>query len=176
MTDVMAWIGLGSNLDDPLRQVNTGLVELDRLPQSRLQACSGLYRSAPMGPQDQPDYINAVASVKTALSAEALLEALQTIEQAHRRIRHEHWGPRTLDLDILLYGDKVIDAPLLRVPHPGLAERNFVLVPLAEIAAQLSVPGLGAVQVLCGAVSNEGLERVADAEWHGTASDPDVSG
>lgn len=176
MTDVVAWIGLGSNLDDPLRQVNTGLVELDRLSQSRLLACSGLYRSAPMGPQDQPDYINAVASVETALSAEGLLEALQAIEQAHRRIRHEHWGPRTLDLDILLYGDKVVDTPLLNVPHPGLAERNFVLVPLAEIAPQLSVPGLGRLSLLLEAVNNEGLERVADAEWHGTVPDPDVSG
>ncbi len=173
MTEVVAWIGLGSNLDDPARQVNTALTALDGLPQSRLLACSGLYRSPPMGPQDQPDYINAVASLKTALPAEALLEALQSIEQAHARVRGEHWGPRTLDLDILLYGDDIIESPRLSVPHPGLAQRHFVLTPLAEIAPQLSVPGLGNVQVLRDRLGNEGLERVADAEWHASASGPD---
>jgi len=176
MTEVVAWIGLGSNLDDPARQVNTALAALDRLPQSRLLACSGLYRSAPMGPQDQPDYMNAVAGLETALPAGALLEALQAIEQAHARVRGEHWGPRTLDLDILLYGDDVIDSPQLSVPHPGLAQRNFVLAPLAEIAPQLSVPGLGSVQVLRDALDNAGLERVADAEWQATAPGPDVTG
>jgi 2-amino-4-hydroxy-6-hydroxymethyldihydropteridine diphosphokinase len=175
MTEVVAWIGLGSNLDDPRKQVNTALAELDRLSQSRLLACSGLYRSAPMGPQDQPDYINAVASMETALSAEALLDALQTIEQAHRRVHREHWGPRTLDLDILLYGDEVIDTPRLKVPHPGMAGRNFVLVPLAELAPRLSVPGLGEVQALLSAVSDEGLERTGDAEWRTSTPDPDVS-
>ena len=175
MTDVVAWVGLGSNLDDPVRQVNTALATLDQLPQSRLLACSGLYRSAPMGPQDQPDYINAVAGVETALSAEALLEALQAIEQAHARVRGEHWGPRTLDLDILLYGDEIIETPRLTVPHPGIAERNFVLVPLTELAPQLSVPGLGRVQVLRDAVSNKGLKRVADAEWQSTAPGSEVT-
>jgi 2-amino-4-hydroxy-6-hydroxymethyldihydropteridine diphosphokinase len=175
MTEVVAWIGLGSNLDDPCKQVNTALAELDGLPQTHLLACSGLYRSPPMGPQDQPDYINAVAGIGTELSAEALLAALQAIEQAHRRVRGQHWGPRTLDLDILLYGDEVIDVPHLKVPHPGLAERNFVLVPLAELAPQLTVPGLGEVQTLRNAASNEGLERIGDAEWQATTADPDVS-
>ncbi len=165
MSDVVAWIGLGSNLDDPVRQVNTALAAVGRLPESRLLACSGLYRSAPMGPQNQPDYINAVAGVQTSLSAEVLLEALQAIESAHARVRGERWGARTLDLDILLYGDEVINTPRLTVPHPGIAERNFVLAPLAELAPQLSVPGRGVVQALRDAVSNKGLERVADAEW-----------
>ena len=119
-----------------------------------------------MGPQDQPDYINAVAGVETALSAEALLEGLQAIEQAHARVRTGHWGPRTLDLDILLYGDDTIERPQLTVPHPGIVERNFVLVPLSELAPRLSVPGLGVVQDLRDAAGDEGLERVADAEWH----------
>jgi len=175
MTDVVAWVGLGSNLDDPVTQVNAALAALGQLPQSRVLACSGLYRSAPMGPQDQPDYINAVAGLETALSAEALLEALQDIEQAHARVRGEHWGPRTLDLDILLYGDEVIETPHLTVPHPGIAERNFVLAPLAELAPQLSVPGLGKVQVLRDAVSNKGLKRVADAEWQSVAPGSDVT-
>ena len=174
MTDVVAWIGLGSNLDNPVRQVNTALAALDDLPKSRLRACSGLYRSAPMGPQDQPDYINAVAALDTALSAPALLEALQGIEQAHARVRGRHWGPRTLDLDILLYGDAVIDSPTLSVPHPGLATRNFVLAPLAEIAPRLTVPGLGEVQHLRDAVSHADLVRVADAEWPAAAPGPDV--
>jgi len=176
MTDVVAWIGLGSNLNDPLKQVNTALVALDRLPQSRLLACSGLYRSAPMGPQNQPDYINAVASIETTLSAEGLLDALQRIEQVHQRAPAERWGPRTLDLDILLYGDENIHTPRLNVPHPGMAKRNFVLTPLAELAPQLSVPGLGEVQALRDILTNEGLERVGDAEWRAIASDPDVKG
>lgn len=175
MTECVAWVGLGSNLDDPVRQVNSALAEIDRIPQSRLLACSGLYRSAPMGPQDQPDYINAVASVETSLPAEALLDALQSIEQAHQRVRGEHWGPRTLDLDILLYGNEVIDSPRLAVPHAGLAERNFVLAPLAELAPQLSVPGLGKVQRLLDEINMEGLERVADTEWHPPAPDPGVT-
>lgn len=173
MTDVVAWIGLGSNLNDPARQVNTALAELDRLPQSRLLACSGLYRSAPMGPQDQPDYINAVAGLVTALQASALLDALQAIEQAHRRVRGEHWGPRTLDLDILLYGADRIDTPALKVPHPGMADRNFVLLPLAEVVPQLMVPGLGDIEALCHAVGDSGLERIGDAEWHPAAPDMD---
>lgn len=176
MNDVVAWVGLGSNLDDPATQLNTAIAELDQLPQSRLFACSGLYRSAPMGPQDQPDYFNAVAGVETGLSAEALLEGLQTIEQMHARIRARHWGPRTLDLDILLYGDDVINSPHLTVPHPGIARRNFVLVPLSEIEPQLIVPGLGAVQVLRDTIGDEGLKRVADAKWHSTAPDPDLTG
>ncbi|TCK19000.1 2-amino-4-hydroxy-6-hydroxymethyldihydropteridine diphosphokinase [Thiogranum longum] len=175
MTEIVAWIGLGSNLNDPARQVNNALAELDQLPRSRLLVCSGLYRSAPMGPQDQPDYINAVAGLATALPAAALLDLLQAIEQAHRRVRGEHWGPRTLDLDILLYGDERIETPGLKVPHPGMVERNFVLAPLAEVAPQLLVPGLGEVQALCNTVSDVGLERVGDAEWHATAPDPDVN-
>jgi len=174
MTSIVAWIGLGSNLDDPCGQVNSAFAELGQLPQSRLKACSGLYRSAPMGPPDQPDYINAVAALETGLSAEALLTALQSIEQAHRRVRGEHWGPRTLDLDILLYGDEVIDRPQLTVPHPGIGERNFVLAPLAELAPALSIPGLGVVKVLRDAAGDAGLERVADAQSPSRVPDTDV--
>lgn len=158
-----AWVGLGSNLEQPREQVRSALVELTTLPDTRLIATSSLYRSAPMGPQDQPAYINAVACLETRLSAEALLDALQAIESAHGRVRRgEHWGPRTLDLDVLLYGSECISSPRLTVPHPGIAERNFVLYPLAEIDPDLDIPGLGLLRVVLAGCSSEGLERLAE--------------
>ncbi len=140
---VTAYIGLGSNLADPQARLRRAFAELAQLPQSQLLAQSSLYRSAPMGSQDQPDYLNAVAALETALSPLALLAGLQAVEVAHQRVRGERWGPRTLDLDLLLYADQTIDLPTLTVPHPGLYERNFVLYPLAEIASGLVIPGLG---------------------------------
>ncbi len=140
---VTAYIGLGSNLADPQARLRRAFAELAQLPQSQLLAQSSLYRSAPMGSQDQPDYLNAVAALETALSPLALLAGLQAVEAAHQRVRGERWGPRTLDLDLLLYADQTIDLPTLTVPHPGLYERNFVLYPLAEIASGLVIPGLG---------------------------------
>jgi 2-amino-4-hydroxy-6-hydroxymethyldihydropteridine diphosphokinase len=135
-----AWIGLGSNLEDPLAQVSTALQELRLLPDTTLAARSSLYRSDPVGPPGQPDYINAVAALDTRLEPEALLDALQAIEQMHQRVRKIHWGPRTLDLDLLLYGDQVISTPRLTVPHAYMTERNFVLWPLAELAPELILP------------------------------------
>lgn len=135
-----AWIGLGSNLEDPLAQVSTALQELKQLPDTTLAARSSLYRSDPVGPPGQPDYINAVAALDTRLEPEALLDALQAIEQMHQRVRKIHWGPRTLDLDLLLYGDQVISTPRLTVPHAYMTERNFVLWPLAELAPELILP------------------------------------
>ncbi|MET3999326.1 2-amino-4-hydroxy-6-hydroxymethyldihydropteridine diphosphokinase [Marinobacterium sp. MBR-109] len=135
-----AWIGLGSNLEDPLLQVSTALQELKQLPDTTLVAHSSLYRSDPVGPPGQPDYINAVAALDTRLEPEALLDALQAIEQVHQRVRKIHWGPRTLDLDLLLYGDQVISTPRLTVPHACMTERNFVLWPLAELAPELILP------------------------------------
>lgn len=135
-----AWIGLGSNLEDPLAQVSTALQELKLLPDTTLAARSSLYRSDPVGPPGQPDYINAVAALDTRLEPEALLDALQAIEQMHQRVRKIHWGPRTLDLDLLLYGDQVISTPRLTVPHAYMTERNFVLWPLAELAPELILP------------------------------------
>jgi len=140
---VTVYIGLGSNLADPLAQLHRAITELAQLPQSRLQAQSSLYRSAPIGPQNQPDYLNAVVVLETALPPLALLAELQAVEAAHQRMRGERWGPRTLDLDLLLYADQIIDLPALTVPHPGLYERNFVLYPLAEIAPGLEIPGFG---------------------------------
>lgn len=153
-----AYIGLGSNLDSPVKQVMRAFAELGALPETSLLAVSRLYQSRPMGPADQPDYINAVAAIETALSPEALLRALQSIEQAHHRVRGERWGARTLDLDILLYADEVIETPELQVPHPGLHERNFVLYPLQEIVPNhFVIPGKGSISDWIARVSSEGL-------------------
>jgi len=140
---VRAYIGLGSNLDAPRRQLATALTALAALPQSRLLADSGCYHSRPMGPQDQPDYCNAVAQIDTELKPLALLDALQAIERAQGRVRGRRWGERTLDLDLLLYGDASIDTPRLKVPHPGLCQRDFVYLPLLALDAAIEVPGRG---------------------------------
>ena len=161
---VVCYIGLGSNLDQPVQQVQQAFVELAALPGCRLQARSSLYRSAPVGPADQPDYINAVAELHTELPAHDLLDVLQSIEQAHQRVRTQRWGPRTLDLDILLYGDVRIDDERLQVPHPAITQRAFVLHPLAEIAPQLVIPGVGAIADLLEAVAGQQLERLAEGE------------
>lgn len=157
-----AYIGLGSNLDDPLDQLRRALRELGRLSRVRLAKVSSLYRSVPMGPRQQPDYLNCVAALDTSLTADELLILLQGIEEFHRRVRTgERWGPRTLDLDIILYGDDAIENDHLRVPHYGMHERNFVLYPLAEIApGDLAVPGHGALAELLERCPRDGLERL----------------
>jgi len=137
---VRCFIGLGSNLDNPQQQVCRAFDELAQLPHCQLLQRSALYRSDPVGPQDQPDFINAVAELHTTLEPEALLDQLQALEQAHQRVRKIHWGPRTLDLDLLLYGEHTIASERLSVPHPYLRERSFVLWPLAEIAPELQLP------------------------------------
>lgn len=144
---VTAFIGLGSNLEDPPGQLRAALRELEGLPETRLTAHSPLYRSAPVGPPGQPDYINAVAALATRLTPQALLAGLQAIEGAHGRRREGvRWGPRTLDLDLLLYGDQVLSTPALTLPHPRLTERAFVLRPLADIAPGLRLPDGSAVE------------------------------
>jgi 2-amino-4-hydroxy-6-hydroxymethyldihydropteridine diphosphokinase len=156
----VAYIGLGSNLDDPRRQVSQALVELGGMPGSRLLASSSLYRTPPMGPPGQPDYINAVAQIETALSPHALLDALQAIERAHDRVRTVRWGPRTLDLDLLLYDQQEIADERLCVPHPGLTERAFVVLPLLEIAPTLRVPGFGALAERGAQLDSYGIHRL----------------
>ena len=128
-----AYIALGSNLDDPADQLGRAVSALAQLPQSHLDKVSSVYRSAAVGPGSQPDYLNAVALLRTELSALQLLDALQHIEQAQGRVRGIKWGPRTLDLDLLLYGDEVISSPRLTVPHPQMRHRHFVLYPLHEL-------------------------------------------
>ena len=163
MPDVVVYVGVGSNLDNPEQQVQSAIDECAVLPRTRLRARSSLYRSAPMGPQDQPDYVNAVACLATGLLPDTLLQELQAIEQRHGRERSRHWGPRTLDLDILLYGQDVIDTEHLKIPHPGIAERNFVLYPLAEIDSQLDIPGKGKLRALLQRCSEAGLTRLTAA-------------
>jgi len=156
----VAYIGLGSNLDDPRRQITQALAELGGLPGSRLLASSSLYRTPPMGPPGQPDYINAVAQIETALEPHALLDALQAIERAHDRVRSVRWGPRTLDLDLLLYDQQEIADERLCVPHPGLTERAFVVLPLLEIAPTLRVPGFGPLAERGATLDSHGIHRL----------------
>lgn len=139
MTQV--FIAIGSNLNDPVGQAQRAIEALKTVPETELVCASQLYSSTPMGPQDQPDYINAVVEVNTQLTPLELLNHTQAIELAHGRVRKdERWGPRTLDLDIILFGDQVIDSERLVVPHYGMQTREFVLYPLAEIAADLILP------------------------------------
>ncbi len=158
---VIAYIGIGANLQDPLAQVARARQELRGLPHSRCTRASGLYRSPPLGPPSQPDYINAVAELETRLTPEALLRALQAIERRHGRRRGaQRWGPRTLDLDLLLYGELMLDDETLTIPHPGLYERNFVLYPLLELGGEIPVPGHGTVARLAAACPRGALVRV----------------
>ncbi|QIB64870.1 2-amino-4-hydroxy-6-hydroxymethyldihydropteridine diphosphokinase [Kineobactrum salinum] len=159
-----ACIGLGSNLQDPAAQLQAAVDALARLPDSTLTAGSALYRSAAVGPGIQPDYLNAVAVLETALTPEALLDALQAIEQARGRRRTLRWGPRTLDLDILLYGDRQIRLPRLQVPHPAMARRHFVLYPLADVCdPRQPLPCGRTLEQLLAECPRQELER-SDAE------------
>ena len=160
---VRAYIGLGSNLLSPVRQVRRAIAELAQLPASRLVAVSPLYRSLPMGPAEQPDYINAVAVIDTRLTPLDLLDGLQAIENAHQRQRGAvRWGPRTLDLDLLLFAGERINNERLTVPHPGIVERNFVLQPLLDIDATLQLPNGETVQQLLNALPEDGLLLVEE--------------
>ena len=156
-----AFIGLGSNLNDPVRQVTQACIEIAALENVELIKTSSLYRSSPMGPQNQPDYINAVAEIATSLTPEALLGALNKIENNHGRVRDaQRWSARTLDLDILLYGEEVINRERLTIPHLGLYERAFVLYPLLEIAPDLEIPFHGALRELARNCDKSGLEII----------------
>ncbi|WP_040976140.1 2-amino-4-hydroxy-6-hydroxymethyldihydropteridine diphosphokinase [Necropsobacter massiliensis] len=134
------YIALGSNLNNPMQQLNTALTAMAALPDSKLSAVSSFYRSSPLGPQDQPDYVNAVAALQTILAPLDLLDQLQRIENQQGRVRLRHWGERTLDLDILLYADEIIQHARLTVPHYDMKKREFVLIPLYEIAPHLVLP------------------------------------
>ena len=141
MSAVRAAIALGSNLDDPEAQVRRGFDEIASVERTRLLARSRLYRTAPVGYADQPDFVNACALVETSLPPRALLDALLAIEQRHGRVREMRNGPRTLDLDIIVYGDRVIDEPGLIIPHPRAHERAFVMQPLLEVWPDVVIPG-----------------------------------
>ncbi len=157
---VTAFIGLGANLGEPETQVRTAIAALGKLPKTRLVRASSLYRSAPVDYANQPDFVNAVAEIDTGLGAKALLEEMLAIELRFGRARTFLNAPRTLDLDLLLYGDQVIAEPGLTVPHPRMHERAFVLAPLAEIAPDAIVLGKGPVAALLAACADQEVEKL----------------
>jgi 2-amino-4-hydroxy-6-hydroxymethyldihydropteridine diphosphokinase len=156
-----AYVGVGSNLEEPRTRVLAAFGRLGQLPLTRVVLTSPLYRSRPLGPIAQPDFVNAVAGLLTQLESGALLDGLRSIETAlGRPARHQRWGPRVIDLDLLSYGRERRSEPALTLPHPGIVERNFVLYPLADIAPDLDLPGLGRVTELAGKLTAEGLTRL----------------
>lgn len=158
----VAFVGLGANLGEATRTVRDALRALDGLPGTRVLRASRLYRTRAWGVEAQPDFVNAVAMLETSLAPRALLDALLALERVHGRdrARETRWGPRTLDLDLLVHGDARIDAPGLRLPHPHLHERAFVLLPFAEIAPDARVPGVGRVRELAAAMAGDGIEAI----------------
>lgn len=159
---IRACIGLGANLDDPAAQVSLAMNELAKLPESRLVARSSLYVSAPVGYENQPDFINAAAEIETRLSPRSLLSALFAIEHRHGRNRSFRNAPRTLDLDLLLYGHAHFHEEGLTLPHPRMHERAFVLLPLLEISPDLTIPGHGRIDMLLALCATQDVRRVTD--------------
>ncbi len=160
---VPAYIGVGSNLGDSQGRVRAAFESLGQMSSSRMIAKSRLYRTRPFGPVHQDDFINAVAGVLTQLSAREVLTQIRGIETRAGRIRSERWGPRTLDLDLLVFGDERIETADLVVPHPGIAERGFVLAPLVDIAPSLQVPGVGRADELLRRLPDDGIAEVIAA-------------
>ena len=161
---IRVYVGLGSNLEDPVAQVLEAVEELEMIPDSILVSRSSLYRGKPMGPVDQPDYVNAVVAMDTLLSAEAFLQELQRIEDLQGRVRDgEQWGPRIIDLDLLLYGKQKINKPDLTVPHSGMHERDFVIIPLSELAGDVNIPGQGRLTALINKCENHSLRKLVTA-------------
>jgi 2-amino-4-hydroxy-6-hydroxymethyldihydropteridine diphosphokinase len=156
-----AYVGVGSNLAEPARQVSRALEALARIPDTLLVVSSPRYRTAPFGTVVQPVFVNAVAGLLTRLAPEELLAALRSLErELGREPPRERWGPRLIDLDLLVVGREVRASDTLKLPHPGIAERDFVLYPLADIAPDLDVPGLGRVAELLTRVANRGIEKL----------------
>ena len=155
MSTTRAYVALGANIGEPVAHLRAAVADLDALPGTRVVARSSLYRSAPVGLVDQPDFINAVVAVDTALEALPLLRTLLAIEARHGRVRSVPNAPRTLDLDLLLYGEAVVGGAELTLPHPRMHERAFVLAPLAEIAPSLVIPGRGPVAALLAACADQ---------------------
>jgi 2-amino-4-hydroxy-6-hydroxymethyldihydropteridine diphosphokinase len=155
-----AYVGIGSNLSDPAAQVERTFADLAAMPGVQLVARSALYRTAPFGPVEQDDFVNAVAGVLTTLAPQQLLDALRHLEVARGRVRSVRWGPRILDLDLLVQGTLTVDTADLTLPHPGIGERNFVLYPLRDIAPELHIPGMGQVAALAAKVDPSGITRL----------------
>ena len=157
----IAFVGVGSNLEEPVRQVEQALTELGGLPHSRVVRRSSLYRSAPLGYAAQPDFVNAVAQLETGMPAERLLGELQAIESRHGRQRSFANAPRTLDLDVLLYGNLTMKTEKLQIPHPRMHQRAFVLRPLLEISPEAAIPGIGAAKDALESVAGQAVEKIA---------------
>jgi 2-amino-4-hydroxy-6-hydroxymethyldihydropteridine diphosphokinase len=161
------FVALGSNLDNPVLQVQTALREIDEIPEAALVKISSFYETTPVGVIDQPGFINAVAQVETLLSPHALLAALMAIEQRHGRERREKNGPRTLDLDILIFNEWRLDEETLTIPHPRMHERAFVILPLLEIAPEIYIPGRGYGREFAARLDQSGVRRMRDEQGEG---------
>lgn len=164
MTETRAFVAVGSNLGDTQANVEFAVERLADVPRTQVLQVSPWYRSRAIGPGTQPDYLNGVVELATSLAPLELLDALQAIENAAGRVRAERWGPRTLDLDLLLYDDAEMRHERLSLPHPRLGERNFVVFPLFDLAPELMLPGGGRLQALREALGGEGLEQTASRE------------
>ena len=156
----VSYVALGANLGELRRQLETAIEEIRQLPETRLLRASSFYRSAPVGCADQPDFLNAVVQLETGLPPEGLLDRLQEIEHRHGRERPFPGAPRTLDLDLLLYGEQVVATPRLRLPHPRMHERAFVLLPLLELDSAISIPGKGPAKSLLPACNSQKIEKI----------------
>ncbi|MBF6058719.1 MULTISPECIES: 2-amino-4-hydroxy-6-hydroxymethyldihydropteridine diphosphokinase [Thiomicrorhabdus] len=165
------FIGLGSNLDNPLEQLRIALESLNALPDTRVEKVSSFYGSTPLGPEDQPDYVNAVAELCTTLQPSVLLDALQSIESTQGRVKKRHWGERLIDLDILLYDDLQMQSERLQIPHSQMAFRDFVLVPLHELDAGLSIPGVGSIQGLIDGLKTSYLKPLVKSNLSSDVTD-----
>lgn len=157
---VTVYIGIGSNLEQPIAQVEQAIQDMGALPDTRVLRSSPWYGSKAVGPGEQPDYVNGVAELETSLAPLVLLEHLQGIERHHGRLRKERWGPRTLDLDILLYGNLQLDTPTLKIPHPDIDWRNFVLYPLADLVPDICFPNGITLGTLVSRCTSDGLWRL----------------
>ena len=158
----IVYVALGSNLDQPQLQLQQAVAAMEDIENTSIVACSRLYRSDPVGPSGQPDYCNAVVAINTSLEPEVLLDALQAIENAHGRTRSLRWGPRTLDLDIILFGNRNMASPRLTVPHYQMQVRNFVLCPLLDVAPGLVLPNGQPLTALVEKLGYQGLNVIAD--------------
>lgn len=157
----LVFIGIGSNLEQPKNQVLKAVEQLKKLPDSEFMSASSLYASQPQGPQDQPDYVNAVVALKTHLLPHELLTALQSLEQQQGKIKVRHWGERVIDLDVLLYDELQLHSDDLVIPHPQMHLRDFVLLPLSEISPKQIIPGQGSVKILLSQLTTSYLKALS---------------
>lgn len=167
MKENTVYIGLGSNIEQPYQQIKAAIVALDALPETGVIKDSGYFKSRPMGPEDQPDYVNAVVEIETALSADTLLQHCQHIEKQQGRVKLRRWGERCIDLDILLYAEAQIQTEYLTVPHPGICLRDFVFLPLLKLNPGVQVPGRGLLNDVAESAAQEKYKTDYDCQFAG---------